>query len=111
ISLWLLTLPAYGQRERRLFPTTGKMRVEVRDATGEPLPQAKLKVSVWTNDGSFKSNRDYVCDTTGLAEIALPKEVQIVRIWASAKGHTGMFADIESQQDMELMIPENFTFR
>src|SRR4051794_36118626 len=76
LGLWLLTSPAYGQRERRLFPTTGKMRVEVRDATGEPLSQAKLKVSVWTNDDSFKANRDYVCDTSGVAEIALPKEVQ-----------------------------------
>src|SRR5437588_4745884 len=29
LGIWLLTLQAYGQRERRLFPTTGKMRVEV----------------------------------------------------------------------------------
>jgi protocatechuate 3,4-dioxygenase beta subunit len=52
-----------------------------------------------------------VCDTAGVAEIALPKEVQIVRIWASTKGHSGMFANLQSQQDKELTIPEKFTFR
>jgi len=103
--------PTYGQSEQRLFPTTGKMQVEVLDTAGQPLPEAKLNVSVWTNDESFKANQDYVCDAAGVAEIALPKEVQIVRIWVSAKGHAGMFANIASQQDKELTIPEKFVFR
>jgi len=103
--------PTYGQSEQRLFPTTGKMRVEVLDTAGRPLPEAKLHVSVWTNDESFMANQDYMCDTAGVAEIALPKEVQIVRIWATTKGHAGMFANIASQQDKELTIPEKFTFR
>src|SRR5262245_53377970 len=106
LGLCLLTLPAYGQRERGLFPTTGKMLVEVMNTAGQPLSQAKLKVSVWTNDDSFKANRDYICDAAGVAEIVLPKEVQIIRIWASAKGHAGMFANLQSQQDIELTIPE-----
>lgn len=108
LGICLLTLPAYGQRQ---FPTTGKMRVEVLDTAGQPLPMAKLKVSVWTNDESFKANQDHACDANGVIEIALPKEVQIVRMWATAKGHAGMFANIASQQDMELTIPEKFAFR
>lgn len=111
LSVCQLAVPAYGQSEQRFFSTTGKMRVEVLDAAGKPLPEAKLHVSVWTNDKSFNANQDYVCDTAGVAEIALPMEVQIVRIWASTKGHAGMFANIASQQDKELTIPEKFTFR
>lgn len=111
LSALLLAVPAYAQAEQRLFSTTGKMRVEVQDTAGQPLPAAKLQVSVWTNDDNFEPNSDYVCDGAGIAEIALPKEVQIVRIWATAKGHAGMFANIQSQQDMDLTIPAKFAFR
>jgi RNA polymerase sigma factor (sigma-70 family) len=70
-----------------------QLRVVVLDPQGKPLADAKVHASIWTDDKNFKANRDYQTDTTGAAQVELPKTVQILRLWASKKGFARVFVN------------------
>src|SRR6476469_9857145 len=104
-SLGVLS-PALAQSTMKTATTVGSMRVQVLDEAQQPLAGAKLHVSVWTDDKTFKPNRDYTCDAAGVVDIALPERVQIVRLWASKEGHAHMFLNLQAEpQAAEFTIP------
>jgi beta-lactamase regulating signal transducer with metallopeptidase domain/thiol-disulfide isomerase/thioredoxin len=92
--------------------TKGSMQINVVDVAGEPIPDAHLLVSVWT-DEPFKPTRDYTCDSQGKATIELPKTLTILRLWAFKSGYSGLFVNMDAQQQQpkELVIPDTFAFR
>ncbi|MFZ1006402.1 MAG: carboxypeptidase-like regulatory domain-containing protein [Candidatus Sulfotelmatobacter sp.] len=91
--------------------TAGKMRIRVIDPDGNPVA-AKIHASVWTSEEKFKHNRDYVCNEAGESEIELPKQLEILRVWARHDGlvpmYTQWWPDMEADGDQ---IPEQFTFK
>lgn len=97
--------------ERRWVTTTGAMEISVVDAGGQPLPGAKVHVSVWT-DEPFGANQNYTCDDNGKATIKLPKRLTILRLWASASGHSSLLVifDIDRQPE-EFVLAKEFEFR
>lgn len=91
--------------------TTGSVRIRVVDEAGQPVANAHVHGSVWTNDKAFKSNRNYTTDSHGLATVELPATLQIVRVWASAKGYAPMFAQLWPQAPVEAHpLPHEFTY-
>lgn len=86
------------------------MQVSVVDSDGKPLIGAKVHVSVWTKEPGY-GNRDFVCDDDGKTKFELPKQIQILRLWASHKGHVGMFAQWWPEQEAKPReIPTEYTF-
>lgn len=104
--------PAEPRKIVRPHATTeGSMRIRVVDSAREPISQAQIHVSVWT-DESFAANRDYATDAKGEVTIDLPETLWILRLWASKKGYAGMFINMAfDAQVHELVIPEEFEFR
>jgi hypothetical protein len=100
------------QPAREEAATTGKMRIRVTDSQNHAIPGAKLHASVWTHEKGFKANQDYTCDAQGQAEIALPKTIEIVRIWARKERFVPLWTQWwpKMQADGD-QIPEEFTFR
>ena len=92
-------------------PTSGSIDIHVVDADGKPVPNARIHLSVWTDDKQFKKNRDYTCDDQGTAALPLPKTLHIIRVWATAKGYAGMFAQLWPQTPAETPLPTEFTFK
>lgn len=92
-------------------PPPRTMRVEVLGPGDKPLKGAKIHSAIWAKD-PLKGNRDYVCDGEGKTAVTLPKDVQILRLWASMDGHVALFANWGSGTDDDLpALPEEFTFR
>src|SRR5829696_2363383 len=75
----------------QLATTSGAIRIHVVDQAGKPVPEAQLRVSVSTTE-EFKKQRDYACDGRGIANIALPKTLSFLRLWANKDGYCTMFA-------------------
>ena len=50
-------------------PKTPQRTIQVRvvDPDGKPVAATKIHAGIWTNEPSFKHNRDYVCDSSGQA--------------------------------------------
>ncbi len=87
------------------------MQVQVLGPDNKPLKGAKIHSAIWAKD-PLKGNQDYVCDEEGNATVALPKDVQILRLWASMDGHVALFANWGSgTHDDAPSLPEEFTFR
>jgi hypothetical protein len=118
IAVWCLMpllIAAWSERARAIdkqaATTSGSIQVLVLDAEGAPLPKAKVSASVWTTE-EFKHNRDYVCDEAGRAEVQLPKTLTILRIWAYAPGHAGMFFNWNTNPQAETpLVPKEYTVR
>jgi hypothetical protein len=100
-------LPA---REEAL--TTGKMRIRVTDSRDHAIPGAKIHASIWTQEKGFKTSQNYMCDAQGQVEIALPKTIEIVRIWARKERFVPLWTQWWPQMQADgNQIPEEFTFR
>src|SRR5262245_64780275 len=106
------TRDASAQPPIKYATTIGSMQVQVVDGRSHSLAEARLHVSVWTDDKGFQPNRDYLCDAAGVANIKLPQRVQILRIWASHDSHAQMFVSLQADpKTTEFEIPTSFTFR
>ena len=84
------------------------MRFRVTDTEGEPIPGAAIHLGIWSPD-SVKPNRDYVCGPDGDAMLALPRRIDILRIWTSAPGRVPTFTHWERQRKADRIIPAQFT--
>jgi uncharacterized GH25 family protein len=105
---FLLVRPTLGDEPK---PAERTMQVTVLGPDDRPLSGAKIHVSLWTKE-PFKSNRDFVCDTEGRTKFDLPKQIEILRLWASKEDHVALFAQWWPEQEpVERPIPEQFTFR
>jgi uncharacterized GH25 family protein len=86
------------------------VRVVVIDPDGEPLANAEVKASIWTDERDFKYNRDYRTDASGAALVELPKTYTIVRLWASKRSFVSMFTHWEQDElATGKYIPDEYT--
>ena len=95
-------------------PKTPQRTIQVRvvDPDGKPVPATKIHAGIWTNEPSFKHNRDYVCDSDGQAMVELPRTLYILRLWADKDGYVPLFAHWEQEElnSDKNAIPKQFTF-
>ena len=92
--------------------TTGKLQLHVADTTGQPLPNAKIHVSIWTKQKDFKRNRDYKTDDRGNAVVELPAKLEIIRVWVRLAGHAPMFGQLWPQAGNDHQpLPKEFTYK
>ncbi len=92
--------------------TAGRIRIVVLDPKGQPLPDADIHVSVWTDEKAFKHNRDFVTDAEGAAQVELPKTFSILRLSAGRKPYVQLFAGWEKAELASGKgVPPEYTFR
>ncbi len=107
ISL-LIVVPAWGDEPK---PADRTMQVTVLGPDDKPLGGAKIHIGLWTKE-PFKANRDFVCDADGRTKFELPKQIEILRIWAAQEDHVTLFAQWWPEKEpVERPIPDQFTFR
>jgi RNA polymerase sigma factor (sigma-70 family) len=88
------------------------LRVAVLDPQGKPLSDAKIHSGIWTHEKDFKSNHDYKTDASGVAEVELPKNFYILRLWASKKSFVDLFAGWEQNElGSGEKLPAEYVFR
>lgn len=90
------------------------MKVRMVDEAGKPLPGARIHVSIWEMDGKRDNypNRDYTTDEEGVAEIARPAQLRIMRLWPSKDGYVPLFVNFaEGKHEEGRLIPDEYTFR
>jgi hypothetical protein len=103
--------PIARAADRPTTTTSGSMRIRVVNSAGRPIANARVQASVWTDQKDFKHNRHYTADEQGQATIDLPATLDIVRVWASAKGYVPMFAQLWPQALRDARpVREEFTF-
>ncbi len=69
------------------------VRVIVLDSSGTPIEGAAISRSVWTEQKDFKANEEYATTADGVAEVALPQTMRILRLWVRKDGFAGLFAN------------------
>jgi len=74
------------------------IRVIIVDSQAQPLPDAKVHISVWTDDKNYPAKRDWLTDATGVATIELPKSLNILRVWVSKKTYVTLYFGWESEE-------------
>ncbi len=80
-----------------------QIAITVVDAEGKPVPKVNIHTGVWSGDGSvediaFPPNRNYVTDKDGRANVELPHNYYIVRLWITGDGFVPMFTGWEEKQ-------------
>jgi beta-lactamase regulating signal transducer with metallopeptidase domain/protocatechuate 3,4-dioxygenase beta subunit/thiol-disulfide isomerase/thioredoxin len=89
-----------------------RIRVVVLDPEGEPIPDANVHASIWTEEKGVRANRDYKTNAAGGAEVELPKTFNILRLWASKAPFVSMFANWEQAELASGRgVPAKYTFR
>jgi uncharacterized GH25 family protein/thiol-disulfide isomerase/thioredoxin len=102
--------PAQPDKSGAITPKAGSFRVRVLDPQGKPLSEAKVHASIWTEEKSFKANRDYKTDADGAAQVELPKTYFLVRLWAGKKPFVTMFSHWERNELASgTRLPEEYT--
>ncbi|HEY2250348.1 MAG TPA: carboxypeptidase-like regulatory domain-containing protein [Planctomycetaceae bacterium] len=117
LALGLVTRTAAAEdaKEKTAKPTgkpaENSLQITVLGPDEKPLRGAKIHVSVWTKE-PFKANRDFVSDAQGRATVELPKQIDILRLWASYDGHVPLFANWwPAQEARPRPFPREFTFQ
>jgi beta-lactamase regulating signal transducer with metallopeptidase domain/protocatechuate 3,4-dioxygenase beta subunit/thiol-disulfide isomerase/thioredoxin len=87
------------------------MLVHVLGPDGRPMAGVRIHRSVWTRKPIKDANRDFVSDGRGPVRVDLPEGMDILRLWARAKGHVPLFAHWEEEDEPERSVPGEFTFR
>jgi len=89
------------------------MLVSVLDEAGEPLSDANIHVSIWEMQGARDyPNRDYTTEEHGCAEIAMPRRLQIMRMWPAKDGYVPLFVNFARGKHEEgRLIPDEYEFR
>lgn len=86
-----------------------EMRFRVLGEDGKPLAGAKLSFGVWA--GPKDEIPDRTTDSDGVAVVIRPAELQILRVWCYAKGHSALFRGWASgTTDPNNPLPAEFTF-
>jgi uncharacterized GH25 family protein len=89
-----------------------QLRIITLDKAGKPIAAAKIHVSVWSKDKSFKPNRDYDTNTEGLATVELPDTFFILRVWARKESFAPLWAGWEQAELASgNEIPPEYVFR
>jgi len=92
-------------------PAKRTIRVQVVGPEDRPMPGVKIHASIWAKEPT-KGNRDYICDDDGRVFVELPQAVDILRLWATAPGYVGLFANWGPKKQLnDVIIPDEFTFR
>jgi len=101
--------PAKTSNQTKDAPRT--MQVLVLGPDDKPLAGAKIHISLWTNE-PFDKNRDFICDEEGKVKFELPRQIEILRLWARHQGHVGMFAQWWPEMEAKPReIPADYTYR
>jgi thiol-disulfide isomerase/thioredoxin/protocatechuate 3,4-dioxygenase beta subunit len=89
------------------------MEVLVTDESGKPLPGAKAHASIWKMPGGRDfPNRTYTTDEQGVARVAIPERLQILRLWPSMPGYVPEFLNFaEGTHDEGKHIPKRYHFK
>lgn len=90
------------------------LRVRVVDEAGEPLPDARLHVSIWEMPGAKRNypNRDYATNEQGVAEVERPARLEIMRIWPAKEGYVPQFVNFaQGSHGQGRLLPEDYEFR
>ena len=107
IALVLIGVSTAAAEEK---PPARTMRVQVLGPGDKPLKGAKVHSLIWAKDPP-QENLSYICDGEGKTDVALPKEVQSLRLWASMDGHVALFTDWGSWTRKDLAsLPEEHIF-
>ena len=96
----------------RKRPSSGRtMRIRVLGPDDEPLAGAKIFANVTTTEPKI-INRDYICNSNGQAEVALPDaSVEMLRLWASKGGYVTWHAHWWSKVQVDgHVLPAEYTF-
>ena len=88
-----------------------KLLVEALAPDKTPLQGINITLGVWYQQTANTEN--FVTDENGIAEITLPEDLKIVRLWASGSGYTRLFANWEDEEfeGGASPLPEKFTFK
>jgi uncharacterized GH25 family protein/thiol-disulfide isomerase/thioredoxin len=89
------------------------MEVLITDENDQPLAGAEVYVSIWEMPGErdFPSH-DYTTDENGIARVAIPQRLQILRLWPSARDHVPEFLNFaEGTHEDGKLIPERYQFK
>ncbi|MES2794150.1 MAG: carboxypeptidase regulatory-like domain-containing protein [Planctomycetota bacterium] len=97
-------------------PERAKMRIKVVDESGNPIVGTKIRACIWFIDPTKPdgpANRYFTTDKDGLAILERPKELLILRIWASHPDFVSHFVGWEQKasHDDGRLLPELFTFK
>ena len=89
------------------------MVVRVLDSAGQPLSNANIHVSIWEMpDAKDYPNQNYTTDEEGRAEVAMPRRLQILRMWPAKAGYVRMFVNFARGKHREgRLIPDEYEFR
>jgi beta-lactamase regulating signal transducer with metallopeptidase domain/thiol-disulfide isomerase/thioredoxin len=89
------------------------MLVRVLDEAGKPLSEASIHVSIWEMQGARDyPNRDYTTDEQGRAEVAIPRRLNILRMWPAKDGYVPLFVNFaEGKHEEGRLIPDEYEFR
>jgi beta-lactamase regulating signal transducer with metallopeptidase domain len=88
------------------------MRVRVIGLDGKPMAGALVHAGIWTDDTTFKHNRDYTCDADGRTVVELPKSLDILRLWAHKPHCVPLFMHWEEEWfKARNPLPEEFVFK
>lgn len=90
------------------------MLVRVVDRSGNPLPDARIHVSIWEMRGAKRKypNKDYTTDKEGLVKVARPERLQIMRMWPAKEGYVPQFINFARGSHEEgRLIPDEYEFR
>ncbi|HEV8000864.1 MAG TPA: M56 family metallopeptidase [Planctomycetaceae bacterium] len=97
-----------------LATTKGKIRIRVLKQDGTPLLGARVFANVAHPKGKkwAITNRNYLSDAAGRADVQLPNTVGVTKIWVSKPGYPELFACwFPGVQSDANVIPEEFTFQ
>ena len=87
-----------------------KIKVLVKTPDGKPLFNASITLGVWYKETAETLN--FTTDKDGAAELPVPDDLKIYRLWASAVGYTPLFANWEEDEIKKgTLPPDEFTFK
>lgn len=89
------------------------MVVRVLDDLALPLLGANVQVSIWEMEGANDfPNHNYTSDKEGRVEIAMPRQLKIMRLWPSKEGYVPLFVNFaEGTHENGRLIPDKYEFR
>ena len=97
------------------LPERTRMNIHVLNESGRPIVGAKIHASIWFIDPTKPDgpgNRDLLTNTEGIAVLERPKELSILRIWASHPDFVTQYTGWEQKEphDNGRLIAKDFTF-
>jgi beta-lactamase regulating signal transducer with metallopeptidase domain/uncharacterized GH25 family protein/thiol-disulfide isomerase/thioredoxin len=89
------------------------MAIRVLDASGRPISQASVLVSIWEiGDSDNFPTRTYTTNDQGNVDIAIPHRLHILRIWPDKAGYVPQFVNFaEGTHEEGQLIPSEYEFR